>query len=249
MKILQVLQKLGLTDKEPEIYLELIKTSGVQPASIIAQKVGMNRTTVYKTLLKLAKMGLITKTMKHGITCFLAEEPEKSLEELLVNQQKQLDDLNQDFNEVISDIKDIQRHELLMPKMRYYEGIEGVKRVYEDTLVEGKEIYAFENVEDMSLEVQDYLWNSYVPRRTEKGIFAHVITPKNPSNIEFKNNDKKSARKTKFIPKAKFPIEIEINIYGEKTALFSYKHEEMFGVILESKAITNSMKAIFNLCW
>lgn len=249
MKLIQVLKDLGLSDKEPEIYSELIKTSGVQPASIIAHKLNMNRTTVYKTLLNLAKMGLVTKTMKHGITCFLAEEPEKALEELLIKRQKKLDDLNQSFTEMLPEIKGMQQHELLMPKMRYYEGNEGVMRVYEDTLVEGETIYSFENIQSMDPAIKDYLFNNYLPRRIEKEIFAHVITPKNTENIKFREEDSKCMRETRFFAKNEFPIEVEINVYGQKTAFFSYKTEELFAVILESPAIANSMKAIFNLCW
>lgn len=249
MQLIQVLRDLGLTDKEPEIYAELVKTSGVQPASTIARKLGMNRTTVYKTLLKLAKLGLVTKTMQHGITCFLAEDPEKALEDLLIKRRNQLDDLNKSFTQMLPEIKNMQQHELLMPKMRYYEGAEGVMRVYEDTLVEGETIYSFENVQSMDPMIKDYLFDSYLPRRIEKEIFAHVITPKNPENIQFREEDKECMRETRFFSKNQFPIEVEINVYGQKTAFFSYKTEELFAVILESPAIANSMKAIFNLCW
>lgn len=249
MKIEQVLEELGLTDKEPDVYLELIKISSAQPASIIAQRLKLNRTTVYKTLIKLSRLGLVTKTMRHGITCFLAEDPDKNLESLLMKKQNKLEYVTKLFTEALPEIKNMQKEELLTPKMRYYEGFEGVKRVYEDTLVEGETIYAFENVEHMAFEIQDFLWKDYVPRRTEKDIFANVIVPDNPGNVRFKKQDKKSNRKTKFITAKDFPVEIEINIYGKKTSFFSYKHDEMFGVILESSAIANSMRAIFNLCW
>lgn len=249
MKIEQVLKGLGLSEKESEVYLQLIKSSGIQPASIIAQKLELNRTTVYKILLKLSKIGLATKTMKHGIICFLAEDPDKNMEKLLIKQKNKLDLVSSLFIEAIPEIKSMLKEELLTPKVRYYEGLEGVKRVYEDTLIEKEVIYAFENVEHMALEIQDFLWREYVPKRTEKGIFAYVITPKNPGNEDFRSKDKKCARETRFIPEKKFPMEIEINVYGKKTAFFSYKHKEMFGVIIESAAIANSMRAIFNFCW
>jgi sugar-specific transcriptional regulator TrmB len=249
MKIKQVLTELGLTDTEADIYLQLIKTSGVHPASIIAQKLKMNRTTVYKTLLKLAKMGLVTKTMKHGIICFFAEEPDKNIDTLLGKRKTQLNFITDLFLESIPEIQNLQREDLYTPKVRYYEGIEGVKRVYEDTLIDKETIYAIENVEDMSIDVQDYLWNDYVPRRTEKEIFAYVITPNNPHNEDFRSKDSEFYRETRFIAPDQFPIEIEMNIYGKKIAFFSYKEREMFGVIIESASIANSMKAMFNLCW
>ncbi len=249
MKLNQVLRELGLSDSETNIYLQLVRTSGVHPASTIAQRLKMNRTSVYKSLLKLVKIGLVTKTMKHGIICFLAEDPDKNIETLLMNKKSKLDFVSELFMESISEIKSMRKEELHTPKVRYYEGIEGVKRVYEDTIIENQPIYSVENVGFMGYEIQDYLWNNYVPRRTEKEIFAHVITPKNEANEEYRSRDSKSCRETRFLSKKEFPVEIEMNLYGKKVAFFSYKADEMFGVIIESPGIANSLKAIFNVCW
>jgi hypothetical protein len=96
----------------------------------------------------------------------------------------------------------------------------------------------------------DYLYDDYVPRRAEKGIRAYMITPKNPANIKARSDDANILRETRFLPTAKSTLfEIEINIYGNKTAFFSYKPGEQFGVILESRAIVNALMAIFDVCW
>src|SRR5512136_217938 len=95
MKIEQVLKNLGLLDKEPEIYLTLLKTPGAQPASVIATRANLNRTTVYKTLVKLVSKGLVTKTQRHGATCFFAEDPENRLKILVDERQRQLGEMNQ----------------------------------------------------------------------------------------------------------------------------------------------------------
>jgi len=249
MKIEQILMDLGLQEKEPEVYLALLSTPGVQPASVIAKKTDLNRTTVYKILMKLTKMGLATKTMQHGIICFFAENPDKRLEDILERKRKNLEILNDNLLVMMPEIKNMRKQEMLMPKMRYYEGIEGIKRVYRDTLLEGKTIYAFENVDHMSPEVRNYIFNEYIPKRVAEGIFAYTIVPKSKGNLNFSKSDKESLRETKVISKESFPMEIEINIYDKKTAFFSYKEEDMFGVILESQSIANSMKAIFDLCW
>ncbi|MBI5412053.1 hypothetical protein HZA43_02650 [Candidatus Peregrinibacteria bacterium] len=249
MDFLQLFKNLGLTDKEPDVYLALLRLPGTQPASVIASHTGLNRTTVYKTLMKLVKMGLAVKTMRHGILCFYAEDPSDRLESIIEARKKQTDALHKNLIEILPDLRQMKEKEMALPKMRYYEGPEGIKRVYEDTLAEEQTIYSFENIETMSSAVHDYIFNDYIPRRIEKEIFAHVITPENKANKIFRKNDKISLRKTKFAPFSIFPVEIEINIYGQKTAFFSYKAEEMFGAILESPSITNSMKAIFNFCW
>ncbi|MFH1410391.1 MAG: helix-turn-helix domain-containing protein, partial [Patescibacteria group bacterium] len=70
MKLKQALEEIGLSKIEVEAYLTLLKTAGAQPASILANRMGINRTTAYKALINLSKLGLATKTMKHGIICF-----------------------------------------------------------------------------------------------------------------------------------------------------------------------------------
>ena len=104
------------------------------------------------------KMGLVTKTMKHGIICFFIENPDKGLEDMLLKKQADLDLVNQNLLNILPDIKNMHKQELYLPKMRYYEGIEGVKRVYKDTLIESEPIYAFENVSDMSDDIKDYIF-------------------------------------------------------------------------------------------
>ena len=68
------------------------------------------------------------------------------------------------------------------------------------------------------------------------------------ADLEMKK-DKEFNSTTRFAPANVFPVKIEINIYGQKTAFFSFKEDEMFAAILESPAISQSMKAIFDFCW
>ena len=249
MKIEQIFTELGLLDKEPEVYLVLLKMPGAQPASIIANRASLNRTTTYKALIKLAKKGLVTKTQRQGVTCFFAEDPDKRLEDMVLKKQEKVNDLSKNILSIIPMIKDLRKHDLSIPTIRFYEGVEGVKRIYEDNLVEGKPIYAFENAKPMSAEVKDYVFNDYIPRRAENDIFVKVITPENKEHIKARKNDKKFLRETKFFSVDIIPIDIEINIYGAKTAIFSYKKEEMFAIIIESASITKSLKSIFDFCW
>lgn len=249
MDIIQVLNDLGLKDKEPEIFLMLLKTQGVQPASIIAKRVNMNRTTVYKTLMKLAKMGLVVKSMKQGITAFYIEDPENCLDNLLVSQREKLDRLNEKMSSILSEIKSYQKHQLTIPHMRVYDGFNGVVRAYEDTVIEENTIRSFENIEEMPPQIKEYMEKTFVPRRMDRGNFAYVLAPKSKTNIEARKDDKKHLREARFAPKDELPLETGINIYGNKISFFSYDPDDMFGVILESEAFANSLRAVFDFCW
>jgi sugar-specific transcriptional regulator TrmB len=249
MDILPLLRELGLTEKEPEVYLALLMTEGVQPASVIAKKADLNRTTTYKILVKLAQMGLVTKTAKRGITAFFAEDPDKSLETLLENKRKKVEQLNRRLLSVLPEIKTLKRQEMSMPKMRVYEGLAGVIRAYEDTVQEQYTIRSFENIQEMAPAIKDYMEKVFVPKRVGKGNFAYVLSPKNEFGAKARKDDKKYLREARFAPADMFAIETGINIYGDKISFFSYDPNDMFGVILESKAFAKSMREIFDYCW
>jgi sugar-specific transcriptional regulator TrmB len=247
--IIQVLRDLGLVDKEPEVFLGLLSIQGVQPASVIAKKCKLNRSTTYKSLLKLAEKGLVTKSMKHGNTAFFIEEPEKRLEKLLSEQHNKLDAINKRLSTALSEIKTLQRYDLIVPKMRVYEGFVGVKRAYEDTVAENNIIRSFENIDKMAPQIKEYMEKEFVPARVAKENFAYVIAPEEQNNIKARKQDKKYLRQARFAPKSALPLETGINIYGKKISFFSYDKDDMFGVILESEAFANSLRAIFDFCW
>lgn len=249
MKIEQILTDLGLIDKEPDVFLALLKVDGIQPASVIAKRADLNRTTVYKTLIKLAKMGLVTKTMQHGITAFFIEDPEKRLETLVEKKRKSVDRLNDHLLAVLPEIKNLKRQELSMPKMRVYDGYAGVIRAYEDTVLEENTIYCFENINKMAPQIQKYMEEVFVPRRMEMGNFAYVLSPETEEGKAARKHDKKLLREARFAPKNQILLETGLNVYGDKISFFSYDPDDMFGVILESKAFANSLREIFKFCW
>jgi len=176
MKIDQVLTSLGLQDKEPEIYLILLRTPGAQPASIIATRANLNRTTVYKTLVKLVKKGLATKTQRHGITCFFAEDPENRLKLLIDEREKQLGEMNQAMIEALPLLTMNEDESDSLPKIRYYEGIEGIKQIYEAVLKEGVDQYRYGDITKI-YEALGIYTDEYIKKRNELGFTTHAIMP------------------------------------------------------------------------
>ncbi len=49
------------------------------------------------------------------------------------------------------------------------------------------------------------------------------------------------------MPKDKFNLDIEVNIYGNKIAFLNYPENR--SVIIESKAIADAMKQVYELSW
>jgi len=248
MKINQVLANLGLQDKEPEVYLTLLKTPGAQPASIIAMRANLNRTTVYKTLVKLVNKGLATKTQRHGSTCFFAEDPENRLKILIDERQRQLGEMSQTMMETLPLLTLNEEDADSMPKIRYYEGIEGIKQIYEVVLKTGKDVYRYGDITKI-YEALGIYTDEYIKKRNEAGFITHAIMPFYEGEDTQKKKNAKEYREVLYIPKNLFPIDGEVRIFGNKVAIISLRKESPIGVIIESETIARMFLSIFMLTW
>ncbi len=248
MKIDQVLTNLGLQDKEPDIYLTLLKTPGAQPASVIANRASLNRTTTYKTLVKLVNKGLVTKTQRHGATCFFAEDPENRLKVLIDERQRQLGEMNQAMLETLPLLTMNDEDADSLPRVRYYEGIEGIKQIYEAVLKTEKDVYRYGDITKI-YEALGIYTDEYIKKRNEMGITTHAIMPLYEDGRDKPKKNSKERREVLYIPQKLFPIDGEVRIFGNKVAIISLRKESPIGVILESETIAKMFLSIFMLTW
>jgi len=242
MTLEEQLQFLGLNEKEAKIYLASLEL-GLTSVQNIAKKAQIKRSTVYEILENLIKQNLITTIPKGKKRYFLAAEPTK-LTELISQKQTTL-------KQILPELEALSKVSPVKPKIRFYEGMEGIKTVYEDTLKEGQEIKAFASITPVykSPALSDYLTNHYVVQRAAKKIMAKVIAPDSQSAKDYQKRDKAEARQTKLISEKDYPFSVEINIYGNKLAIMSFKPNELIGVIIESKEISHTMNLIFKFMW
>src|SRR6056297_162154 len=68
------LKDIGFTEKEAKFYMELLRI-GPQVVSVIAKRIGVNRTTAYSVLNSLEKKGVISSYEKSGTKQFVANDP------------------------------------------------------------------------------------------------------------------------------------------------------------------------------
>lgn len=241
MTLQEQLQTLGLNQKEASIYLASLEL-GLTSVQNIAKKAQIKRSTVYELLESLIKQNLITVIPKGKKRYFLAAEP-AHLSQVIAQKQKTL-------NQILPELEALSKVSPIKPKIRFYEGEEGIKNVYADTIKEGKEILAFVSVATAyKSPLIDFLTQQYVQQRTEKKIMAKVIAPDAPLAKEYQKRDAKEFRQTKLIPEKDYPFSIEINIYGNKVAFMSFKANELMGVIIESKEIAKTMAMIHKFFW
>ncbi len=239
MEIKQVLEQFGLHGKKADVYLAALEL-GSSSVIEISKKAGIKRTTCYDVLMDLQRDGLIGETSKGKKRLFVGEEPEKI--------QRNLKNKERLFSEILPQLQSIHNVRGSKPKIRFYEGKEGLKEVYEDTLKYKNEILGFASDDIMKVLGMDWAMG-YLKKRKEKGIWAKGIVPGTALLKEkFISKDIEQLRFTKVIDAKKYPFSIEINMYGHnRVALMSAKEE--IGLIIEGQEIHNTLKLIFELIW
>jgi sugar-specific transcriptional regulator TrmB len=237
------LLNLGFSQKEASVYLALLEL-GQRTVSPIGRLAGINRTTAYDILEGLSAKGLVSVSGKEPVQEYVAESPEKILK--LLDEQLKKDQTNlQQAQNLVPQLKSM--HNISdRPRVKFYEGTEGLKQVYEDTLTAKETILAYANVNEMHKALPDY-FPKYYQRRTKKGIHIRAVLPSNEAGIERANQDKEEARESALVPPDKYYFSPEINIYDNKVMIASWK--EKLGIIIESKEIAEAMKTIFVLAW
>jgi len=240
----KLLLEMDFSAKEADVYLATLAL-GRGTASKIARAAHVQRTTVYEILSSLFNKGLVTLSGREPKQEYVAESPDM-LKEHLANEVKQKrKELKQAELNLIPQLKSM--HNLAnRPKVSFYEGREGLEKVYEDTLTSHEPIRAYASVGDMHVGLPGY-FPGYYKRRSGKGIAIRAIIPNTEAGVERKSFDKSELRETALVPRESFLFSPEINIYDNKVMIASWR--EKLGIIIESQEIADAMKKVFELAW
>ncbi len=231
-----ILTNLGFSTNEARIYLATLET-GTASAQEIAKKAKIKRTTAYSALEAMVKKGYIIKTDKEGKGKFVAENP-KTLSQRFWAHQKSFENVLPEL-EAIHDSQNKAK-----PRVLFFEGKEGILKVYEDTLNENPDEILELNTSEIFKTFNSFPLD-YVEERKKKDIHALRIGPKDKFYAKRAKLDEEELSETKLVKD--FDIPIEINIYNNKVAFMSYA--DKIGLIIESEAIAKSMKKIYKLLW
>jgi sugar-specific transcriptional regulator TrmB len=231
----KILEKIGLTKNESAIYLALLEL-GTSNISQISEKTSIHRPLIYKALPSLLEKKLITKTQKLKSVVYGAEPPNR-LETLF-------DDFKIDFFEILPDLEDTYAGSEKRPKIRFLEGKDGTKRVFDDvvrSLKKNDVFYRYTSNQDGNEKKDKHLPRIYRQMRDQKKLQREGIT-----NAQTVKNKKPSLdRFLKIMPDdfGLFEHNVTEIIYGNKIAFIDYNSDT--AMIIESKRIADFQKQIF----
>ena len=235
--LVEKLIRFGLNEKEARVYLANLET-GAAKVSAIAKRSGLNRITTYDILERLLEHGLVSLVIKNGQKIYTALDPKLFIErskEKIKNLEKVLP--------LLKKLSSKTDH----PRIEYFEGLNGVKQVYADTLKAKTELL---NYADSRLvrEIWPEYDDEYVARRVREHIFLRGIAPHDEYGLKVVSENKSKHRDIRLVPGNIFNFANEINIYDDKVSIISLKND-LVGIIIENEDIANTQRSIFRMAW
>lgn len=147
---------------------------------------------------------------------------------------------------LVSGLSKLQRVTEGRPTIRYFEGVEGLKEMYEDSLKAKDMIRAYSSVEELRSLMYEYA-ERYFRRRAARKIFIRAITKDSDYARQLKRVQGRFYRELRLVPADKFDFTLERYMYNNKVAYMSFR--DRFGVIIESQDIAHTEKYVFELAW
>ncbi|OGF20274.1 hypothetical protein A2Y83_01945 [Candidatus Falkowbacteria bacterium RBG_13_39_14] len=248
----QILKQFGLNEIEIKSYLAALEF-GPAPASFLAKQAGLNRVTVYEALKRLSKEGLIKIRAKQGnkIKYFIAEDF-SVLREKAEEKKNEMEELMEKMEEAEPELRSKYIKKEEKPEVYFYEGKEGIKNVLIDTLKQpSDESIAFASADFLEIGFDKKFLESYWEKRTRLKIPARGIMPETESALKLFNEgrNRRELRRVKFIAKENYPFKDEIEIYGDNVGIICMAKGNEHGIIIRSRSIAESFKALFELIW
>lgn len=239
---------IGLTDKEARIYRILLDGGDLSAAEIINRS-HLKRGITYNILYKLEKDGLVVQTSKGTKTHFRPESPQK-LFDLLERKKAQVDLVTENFSQVLPKLVSQYKLSVGRPTVRYYEGEEGIREVFEDIYGPKQEIvWGCVDLEKADEVFPAYIMKELIPKRIKNKVMAHSFIADSPQARSISKQDKLQLRKSKLVDKGKYPIPAEIDVYQDKIAMLTFIKGEFVGLIIENKDLAESLRSIFRLAF
>jgi len=239
MNIEGILKNVGLNEREIRVYLATLELSE-STVFPISKKANIKRTYCYDILETLQSKGLVSYFEKNNRRQYTAENPSKIAENLKNN----LDD----FKAILPDLRAIYNRSPKKPRVRYYEGAEGIITLYNEVLKDKpKELLAISSPHKIERKIGDF-FSDYLKKTAENKIHSRdLITKEDLKKSHFSKLINPEFQKVRILP-VDVKMSTDTMIYENKIVMISYS-DDIHAVVIESDEISASQKMIFEVLW
>lgn len=234
-----LLKSLNLSDAQAAVYVAALEL-GQGTIQSLSRKSGVPRASIYRFINELRERQLISEIKKGARTLYSGADPEQLVE----IEQMRLRDLHR----IVPELKAIQNRSAKKPRVRFYDGLEGIKSVYMDTLTAEREILSFSDF-TTELQIMDrrFYDEVYIPERRRRDIMYRAILRDSPEVQQYRKLAMKNLMESKAITDIDFSTEIDI--YNTKVALMSFRDGNPYAVLIEDESLARTLRAIWKKLW
>lgn len=240
----KALLQLNLTEKEIATYLVLLE-NGSLTVRDIARQTGINRVTTYTAIDELKSKGLVAESRKGKRKLFVAENPE-TLKNLLKEKEERLAKETASLeNIILPALKAININQANKPQIKFFEGADGINRVYDEYILKEKDCINCGSYETATKVITFKDEEKYIQEVKERKIFYRMILEDTPLNRKFGAMAKGIAHTKYLAPETK--ISADIVVAGPLVALISY--DKKSATLIEDESIAQAIKMYLDFMW
>lgn len=237
-----ILKDIGLSEHESDVYFAMISLG---PTSVlkISRASGVKRTTIYTVIDALKEKGLVRVEFRGFKSLFAAESPEK-LEIILEQRKSKLKTHLRDF----MDIYNKGGGETLI---RIYEGMEGIRSVYNSLLtdIKPKEDYMIIAGMQKAYALDKAFYDDLRDRRSKLPIRVRILVadPENEESkkvLQFQKNFNMEARALP--PETKLTTNMVIT---PQRILIHQLEMPIMAIVIENKSTIKMHQELFEVMW
>ena len=241
MDIVRALSELGIHETEARFYVAALELGGA-PMRDVAEKAGISRTNAYDVFQRLRQQGLVSEVSgTNSKALMVVAGPPAQLTAMFEERRRKLQQL-------IPDLNSLHVGSLAKPRVRYFQGPDGIKAVLDDTLAcRSKRLLGMLSMRDL-YQVPGREWmDDLVKRRIDAGVELKAIrSPINDMHAHWPSSET-DLRELRYAPSS-FVFSMTTYIYDEKVAIISSQREN-FAMTIESTEFATMQTYMFEALW
>lgn len=245
-ELILYLRKLGLTEEEAKIYLDLCEHADSTPL-LLSRRTGINRTKVYRVLEEMMKAKLVE--MEVGAkTTRVSPAPAEQLELKLQQKQRRVAELTQNWRGAQEALQQLGMTQSAETKVKYYKGKAGIEQMVWNVLATKSEIVGY-TTRDLAEYVGERFMGEFVTELLRRNLAMRDIYGDEYRTNKHVQYDWGEHVVSRYVPKKILAIPHQMDIYDETVSFYHWVDNEVFGVEIINPSVATMQKQLFELAW
>ena len=239
-KLVDILEKIGLSEHESAVYFASISL-GPTTALTQSRASGVKRSTVYSVIETLKRKGLMAEELRGLKTVFFANNPDKLGD--VLNERKDL------LGKHLEEFKTLYNLNEEEGTIRYYEGLEAIKSVYDGVLsdIKVREDYSVIADVDEWHKLDPKYFDKFRDRRARMNINMRLIFTDSEEAREAKKFERNFNQKVRILPEGT-NLKTSLIVTPQKVVIHQY-NPPISAIIIQTKSAIQLQKEMFEIIW